>query len=246
MLPHALSIISEAESVKQDFRLLYGVDHAAIRIITSHRLSVEMVPRLVAPFLRDNPDIAVSVMPKMESTEKYGNYADALITGIADLLITYEHESLIIDESLSDVLDCMEIESDRIVPVASPEYANSIPKSWHTDSSVEIDYVGYSEYSFTEKIIHPIVHRFEKQLRKVYESPVTGSIRAMLLEGIGMTGLPLSVVTDDLSAGRLVCLEGDQLTAEMKVIVYRRRESSGPVLETFWRHIAAQRTAKQQ
>lgn len=246
MLPHALSIISEAESVKQDFRLLYGADHAAIRIITSHRLSVNMVPRLVAAFLRDNPDIAVSVVPKLESTKNYGNFADALITGIADFLITYEHESLVIDENLSSILDCMEIESDQIVPVASPEYANSIPSAWYTDPSVEIDYVGYPEYSFTEKIIHPIVHKFEKQLRKVYESPVTGGIRAMLLEGIGMTWLPLSVVADDLSAGRLVCLEGEQLTVDIKVIIYRRSDSGGPVLEKFWRHVAAQKTTTRQ
>ena len=85
----------------------------------------------------------------------------------------------------------------------------------------------------------------EKQLRKVYESPVTGSIRAMLLESIGMTWLPLSVVAEDLSAGRLVCPEGDHLTGEIKVVIYRRSESCGPVLEKFWRHVAAQKIATQ-
>lgn len=240
LLPHALSIISEAESVKQELRLIYGSSQSAIRIITSHRLSVNMVPRLVAGFLRKHPDIPVSVMPKMESTENYGSYADALITGIADFLITYEHESLLIEESRSSNLECIEIENDRIVPVTSPNYAKSIPDTWHEDGSTSIEFVGYPEYSFTEKIIHPIVHKFEKQLHKVYESPITGSIRAMLLEGIGMTWLPLSVVAEDLSAGRLICLEGEGLTADIKVTMYRRKDSRGPVMDKFWHHVAAQ------
>lgn len=242
LLPHALSIIAEAESVKQELRLIYGSDQSAIRIITSHRLSVNMVPRLVAGFLRECPGIPVSVTPKMESTENYGSYADALITGIADFLITYNHEPLLIEENQSSNLECIEIENDRIIPVTSPSYAKSIPDTWHEDKANKIQFVGYPEYSFTEKIIHPIVHKFEKQLHKVYESPITDSIRAMLLEGIGMTWLPLSVVAEDLSAGRLICLEGEGLTADIKVTMYRRKDSRGPVMDKFWHHVAAQQT----
>ncbi len=237
-LPHAMSIISEAESVKQEFRLVYGADNSAIRIITSHRLSVHMVPRLVAGFLRENPDITVSVLPKMESAENYGNYADALIMGVADFLITYEHESLMFDENLTGSLERIDIENDRIVPIASPEYARKIPAAWHCDESFEIEFVGYPDYSFTERIIHPVIHRFAKRLRKTYESPITGSIRAMLLEGIGMTWLPFSVVADDVAAGRLVCLDGDDLSVDIKVIMYRRTESRGPVMDRFWHHVA--------
>ncbi len=237
LLPRAMRIVTETASAKQDFRLLYGMGDSAIRIITSHRLSADLVPRLVSGFLRENPSIRVSVVPKMESTEKYGDCADALITGMADFLITYDHELLIFDEKMSEFLDCMEIGRDQIVPVSSPDYASTIQPNWYEDSAASIDYVGYPEYSFTEAIIHPIVHQFEKQLHKVYESPFTGSIRAMLLEGIGITWLPLSVVAEDLREGRLVCLEGDNLTADLRVIVYRRRESTGPTMEDFWRHL---------
>ena len=238
LLPRAIRIVAETASAKQDLRLLYGMGDSAIRIITSHRLSVDLVPRLISGFLRKNPNIRVSVVPKMESTEKYGDCADALITGMADFLITYDHELLNFDEKMTEFLDCMEIGSDRIVPVSSPEYASTIQPNWYEDDAASIDYVGYPEYSFTETIIHPIVHQFEKQLHKVYESPFTGSIRAMLLEGIGITWLPLSVVAEDLREGRLVCLEGDNLSADLRVIVYRRRESTGLTMEDFWHHIS--------
>lgn len=238
LLPHALSIIAEAESVRQDFRLLYGGDDSAIRIITSHRLSVTLVPPIVAGFLRANPETSVSVMPRMESTEKYGDYANALITGITDFLITYDHGSLIIGEELSGSLDRMEIATDRIVPVASADYAAQLPKDWYTDESAAIQYVGYPQYSFTDKIIRPIIDRISRRLRKVYESPFTGSILAMLLEGTGMSWLPYSVVADELASGRLVCLDDDELTAEIRVFIYRRKESTGPVMERFWSHLA--------
>ena len=239
LLPHALRIVSEAQSVRQDFRLVYGADHPAVRIITTHRLSVSLVPGLVARFLRENPGVLVSVTPGMESTENYGSYTEALITGVADFLITYDHESLVVDEDVAQSLECREIDREQIVPVASPAYARSIPDAWHRDASVAIDFVGYPEYSFTEKAIHPIVRRFERQLRKVYECPTTSSLRAMLLEGIGMTWLPFSVVNEDLASGRLVCLEGDGLTADIGVIVYRRGQSRGPVTESFWRQAIA-------
>lgn len=238
LLPHALSIISEAESVRQDFRLLFGSDKSSIRIMTSHRLSINMVPRMVAQFLRENPGIGISVMPKVESTEKYGDYTDALITGLADFLITYEHESLIEDANLSDSLECRKLAKDQIVPVTSPAYAQSIGNKWYEDESKKITYVGYPEYSFTERIIRPIIQKHEKKLKKVYESPFTGSIRALLLEGIGMTWLPLSVVADDLKSGKLVCLEADGMTVDIRVIIYRRKESTGPVMEKFWTYIS--------
>ena len=162
----------------------------------------------------------------MDSTEKCGDYAHALVTGMADFLITYDHESLIIEESLSGRLESLEIGKDEIAPVAYPAYADSIRDSWCKDTSIRINYIGYPEYSFTEKVIYPIVQRFEKQLHKIYESPFTGSIRAMLLEGIGITWLPLSVVADDLEAGRLVRLKGDGLCADISVMIYRRKKWS--------------------
>jgi DNA-binding transcriptional LysR family regulator len=177
----------------------------------------------------------------MDSTEKYGDYAHALVTGIADFLITYDHESLVFEENLSGSLECLEVEKDKIMPVASPAYAATIREDWHKDTSTTINYVGYPEYSFTEKVIYPIIQRLEKQLHKVYESPFTGSIRAMVLEGIGITWLPLSVVADDLASGRLVRLNGSDLCADIRVMIYRRRESTGPVMERFWRHMADQR-----
>lgn len=238
LLPHALSIIAEAESVKQDFRLLYSDDNSAIRIITSHRLSVTLVPRIVAGFLKNNPDTSVSVMPKMESTEKYGDYTNALLTGTTDFLVTYDHESLILGEEMCGSLDSMEISKDKIVPVASSEYAAKLPTNWDRDDAVTIQYVGYPPHSFTEKIIRPITEPLSRRLRKVYESPFTGSILAVLLEGVGMSWLPHSVVADELAAGRLKCLEKEKLTAEIRVFIYRRKESKGPVIERFWNHLA--------
>lgn len=237
-LPRAIRITTEAASAKKDFQLLYGTGESSIRIITSHRLSADLVPRLVSGFLRKSPGVRVSVVPKMDSTERYGDCAEALITGMADFLITYDHELLIFDQKMSTSLECIEIGRDQIVPVASPAYAAKIQPNWHEDENCRIDYVGYPDYSFTETIIHPIVRQFEKQLHKVYESPFTGSIRAMLLEGVGITWLPLSVVADDLRRGRLVCLEGEHLSTDLRVMVYRRHESTGPVMENFWRHLA--------
>lgn len=238
LLPHALSIIAEAESVKQDLRLLYGGDESVIRIITSHRLSVTVVPRIVAGFLRDNPNTSVAVMPKMESTEKYGDYANALITGITDLLVTYDHESLLFGSEMSGSLDRMEIAKDRIVPVASAAYAPRLPNDWHTNDAVTIQYVGYPQYSFTDKIIRPIIDPLSRRLHKIYESPFTGSILAMLIEGVGMSWLPESVVADELAAGRLKYLGNEEMTAEIRVFIYRRKESTGPVMERFWNHLA--------
>src|SRR5690606_5334922 len=119
-----------------------------------------------------------------QSTEQYGDYANALITGITDFLITYDHESLIIEKDVTGNLECMEIARDRIIPVTSPEYAEELQEDWFKDGAVQLQYVGYPQYSFTEKIIRPIVDRFEKRLHKVYESPFTGSILAMLLQGV--------------------------------------------------------------
>jgi len=237
-LPHALSIIAETESVKHDIRMLHGGADSAIRIITSHRLSVTLVPRIVAGFLRDNPNTSVAVMPKLDSTEKYGDYASALVTGNTDFLVTYDHESLLFGDEISGSLERMELASDKILPVASAAYAPQLPDDWHTNESVTIQYIGYPQYSFTNKIIRPIIDPLSRRLQKIYESPFTGSILAMLIEGVGMSWLPESVVANELAAGRLKRLTDGGKTAEIRVFIYRRKESTGPVMESFWKHLA--------
>jgi LysR family transcriptional regulator, hypochlorite-specific transcription factor HypT len=78
----------------------------------------------------------------------------------------------------------------------------------------------------------------------VFSSHLASVIAAMAREGRGMSWSPLSLVSDDIAAGRLVRAgqAGDE--APMEIRLFRPKARLSPVAEAFWeRAVSLTRTA---
>lgn len=236
-LPHARRLIASTEAMRHDIRLRHGAKRSTIRIITSHHFATTVAPRVVASFSRERPTSHISVVPSLQQYREMGDHSDALMSGAADILLTYDHGAFVLPDIGNDQIDRLVFQEETIVPVAVPGYADALGADWADSKELSLSFVGYPKYSFTEKIVEPILERFGSRLDKVYESPVTASVRAATLRGIGLAWLPLNVVDEDIRSNRLVRLHGDDLTARISIVFFRRKNVRNPLLEDFWRHI---------
>ena len=236
-LPNARQLIAQTESIRHDVRLRHGLGRSTIRILTSHRLSQTVAPNLAADFMKLHPDAHISVNPGLQHYHEMGDYADALMSGAADLLLTYDHATLLLPDDQNEEIERLFVQREMIVPVAAPDYAATLGPDWMDNQDQRLRHLGYPKYSFTEKITESIVERFGERLDKAYESPVTGSVRAAALKGLGLAWLPMSVVEADIESNRLTRLEGEGLTATIEIVVFRRKASQNPMLEAFWRDV---------
>lgn len=233
-LPHARKLVNGTESIREDLRQKFGSKRSSIRIITSHRLSMSIAPQMVAGFIQSYPDTMVSVIPSLQHFQEMGNYSEALLSGSADLLLSYEHEAFFFVGKNASSFDQLTIRSEKVIPVASPSYANQIGRDWAENTNLSLQYAGYPKHSFTQNIIEPLIERFEPRLNKVFESPVTGSIRSAVKAGIGVAWIPMSVIEDDIENGNLVQLPGAGLTSSIRITLLRRKDGENEQLNKFW------------
>lgn len=230
-LPSAEEIIRSAIGVRDDFRLLNRSRGPAIRIVTLHTLALTVVPDAVAALLKQEPRARVSISASIQGVEEH---FDALMSGTADILITYGHLG-IVEKAVSDgAMEWLTLRHEQFVLVATCERAEEWGPRPLTRERSSLPFLAYSSYSFSEKLVMPVARRFSRQLRIVYEDGLAETLRAMALRGAGMAWLPHSIIREDLEAGRLVILEDENLRIGYEIRAYKAERNKNTIAAVMW------------
>ena len=128
LLDHARIILHNVEAMRGDLARFASGMRARVHLLANTVGLSEHLPKALAAFLRDNPDISVDVEER-ESTD----IAAAIATGSADLGFAAEH-------ALPDTIERFVFGEDRlalIAPVAgrSPDGARSTFTRWPATTS---------------------------------------------------------------------------------------------------------------
>ena len=132
-------------------------------------------------------------------------------------------------------LSVLSIGRDRMIPVASPALAAGLAENWLESAKAPVPILAYASFSFSEKIVAPVLARHSKRVRTVFESPLSESLRRVALHGAGVAWLPADLIASDLSAGALVRLPGDHLAPEIAITAYRLKARRGTMVEALWK-----------
>lgn len=229
-LPRAQALIAEINIARQDLRLMHAQDRTAVRIVTLHTLAISIVPRMVHQFMRERPTGSVSVLPSLQGIE---DHFDALLTGVADIVLTYESGATLLDGEALALLVSERIGLDKMIPVASPNLRAALPRDW-LSGEARVPLLSYANFSFSDRVLQEVLPRFPSRFRTVFESPLSESLRRAALEGTGVAWLPESVVASDLRAGALVRLEGDDLEPRIAIAAYKHRSPRSVLVEEAW------------
>ncbi|MDP3249260.1 MAG: LysR substrate-binding domain-containing protein, partial [Polaromonas sp.] len=73
----------------------------------------------------------------------------------------------------------------------------------------------------------------------VFTAHLASVLKTMALDGRGVAWLPLSLIAEDLVAGRLVAAGGPEWAIELDIRLFRSNTALPPAAENFWRRVAA-------
>lgn len=231
-LPRAQALIAEINVSRQDLRLMHARSQTAVRIVTLHTLALSLLPRIVARFARLHPEGSLSILPSIQDIEAY---FDTLQTGLSDVVLSYESAMVKLDAVTLSQLSVLRIGRDQMIPVASPSLAAALSENWLEAKKEPVPILAYTSFSFSEKVVGPVLHRHSGKFRTVFESPLSESLRRVALHGTGVAWLPAELVATDLAAGALIRLPGDDLAPEVMITAYRLAAPRSPMVEALWR-----------
>lgn len=102
------------------------------------------------------------------------------------------------------------------------------------DAEDPIPLLAYSSFSFSDRIVQPVLPKPPCKFRRAFESPLSESLRRIALDGTGVAWLPERLVRHDMKAGSLVELEGEGLSPVVTITGYKLRVTRGELVEAAW------------
>ncbi|QBF30529.1 hypothetical protein CFI11_04785 [Thalassococcus sp. S3] len=209
---------------------MHAQDQTSVRIVTLHTLAISYLPRVARLFARQNPQASLSILPSIQGIEEY---FDALLTGVADIMLTYETGATVLDGAALDQLAVKHLGDDRMLPVCSPSLRAALPDDW-LSGDTPVPYLSYTSFSFSDRVVGEVATGLGAKLQKVFESPLSESLRRVALDGTGVAWLPERLASADLRSGALIALEGDSLAPAVSVSAYKLKSPRGDLVERAW------------
>jgi DNA-binding transcriptional LysR family regulator len=162
------------------------------------------------------------------------HHFDALANGIVHLLVTYGDEATSAGISHLDSPEECAIGADEMVPVASAGLVRRLRLRDLGSAKPPVPFLAYSSFSFSEKLVAPLVRAQGDGLKVVCEGGLSEGLAVLARRGLGIAWLPVQTIAEDLEKGDLVVIGGAEYRVPLTIKAYRRKASRSPVLDAMW------------
>jgi len=170
------------------------------------------------------------------------NYLDALEENSVDFFVCYEDPKVGFHDDATKFIS-LKLGEETLVPVVSPN-KDGTPSWWLPDKPK-----GPIPYLHTAATLSlwPIKNHLKKQysdltFKIVYESSIATALKAMAIEGFGVAWIPSTIITADLTNGRLVRAAEQANDIIIDIKIYRCAKYHEPRVEKFWQVLHQQKT----
>jgi DNA-binding transcriptional LysR family regulator len=235
-LPYAREILKTSKTVREEFRLLAGSRANEIRIATLHTLALNLLPELVESFTAAHPRAKAVIIPSLQGVD---HHFDALANGIVHLLVTYGDQAIVAGLAQPDDLEERTVATDEMVPVVSARYARRAQLRDLAAAKSRVPFLAYSDFSFSEKLLAPVVSALGDRLDVVGECSLSEGLAALVRRDLGVAWLPASHIARELDSGELVIVGGNGMRLPLTIKAYRSRASRAPLIEAMWSMLGA-------
>lgn len=155
---------------------------------------------------------------------------DIMAHGQAQFLLCHHHETA---PSRLDAgqFRAVTVGADALVPVG---------KGHRIDSAGALPFLAYHDESGMGRMVAALIKAkgLEVRLESVFTSHLATVLQAMARDGRGIAWLPLSLVVEDLAAGRLERAGGAEWDLAVDIRLIRSRARQSPAAEAFWSLVA--------
>ncbi|WP_142847807.1 LysR family transcriptional regulator [Telmatospirillum sp. J64-1] len=228
--PVADEMLRRLHQGREAARHAHSTQAQTLRFAATHSLSLTFFPN----WLRELEENARPASIRLDS-DNMAACENLLVQGQCQFLLCHHAPGA------ATRLDAQHFRSaivghDRLVPVAAPGIA-PLPGT----EEAPLPWLAYSESSGVGRAIDAalLARTRPAHLERVFTSHLATVLRAMARDGRGMAWLPLSLIEEDLAAGILVPVGGEDWVVAADIRIFRPRERLSPAAEAFWTIVAA-------
>jgi DNA-binding transcriptional LysR family regulator len=201
-------------------------DHETLRFASTHALSLTFFPNWLRRLETEKPvesTIALTA-DHMVACEQL------MIAGKAQFLLCHHHEAAA--TRLRSDFKSVQLGVDRLLPVAAPSLLDRMdPK--------DAPQLAFTAESGMGRILASAWERDNFQLpsQPVFSSHLANVLTTMAREGRGVAWTALSLVQEDLEAGRLKRAGPEDADVEIEIRIWRPNARQSPAAEVLWSRI---------
>jgi DNA-binding transcriptional LysR family regulator len=224
LLPAAEDILRRLQIARDDASNAAHLQHETLKLAATHVLSLSFFPI----WLRSVEALAPMTGTVQLTADNMVACEKLMIEGRAQFLLCHDHPSTttrLTPESFRSI----EVGQDVLVPVAKPSLLeNRKPES--------LPYLAYTAESGMGRIlasawaaagVHP-------PGEPAFSSHLANVIVAMARDGRGVSWSPLSLVAEDIAAGRLARAGNQAAEVPMGIRLFRPKARQSPAAEALW------------
>ena len=222
--PLAAALIQDIGRAREEARLAGAAARTTLRFAATHVLSLIFFSGWLSQWEERSAPWTVHL-----SSDSLQGCETLMLEGRADFLLCHHHEAAP-SRLTEDGFDFLRLEGDMLVPCAVPSVAR------RDDAPVLL----YSASSGLGRIFRAALDDKAEAIgrRAAFTSDLAALLKAMCLQGRGISWLPRSLIEADLAAGRLVLAGDAAWLVPLDIRLYRNRRAHGPAAEAFWRTVA--------
>lgn len=200
----------------------------AVTISTQHSLSTSFIPHWLNQL--QSPLGASSVRI---NNDDMLNCVESFLSGQSDFLLCYHTESASFELEKHALLKA-EVARESIIAVRS-----SKDPHWSDETGAMIRLVGYPAESFFGRVMRQELIALlvsEQPLKVSCETALCEGVKAMVLQGMGISWLPQRLVETELNNGSLVRLP-DLPALDVSINLYKQQATASEEVESLWQQV---------
>lgn len=210
-----------------------------LKFASTHALSLTFFPE----WLRSVEECAPLEAPVRLVADTMAACERIMLQGGAQFLLCHHHYAA------ASVLDQKQFRSlplrkDVLIPISSPDRDDPTKPRFQLPGSAAdpLPLLAYSAESGMGRIVAAAqaIGGMPASLFTSFTSHVALVLATMAHEGRGIVWSPLSLVANDIAAGRLVPAGGESWNIQIEIRLFRPRSRQSPAAERFWSHISTQ------
>lgn len=229
--PFAEEVLRQLETGRRDALAAAQTATETLLFAATHALALTFF----SPWLRALESEQALMSSIQLTADSMAGCERLMIAGAAQFLLCHAHpvaSTQLADERFKSVV----LGEDRLVPVASPALA-------HANGNALRDgpFLAYTAQSGMGRILRAAWDDGTRQPRgePVFSSHLASVLAMMARDGRGVSWSPLSLVGDDLAAGRLVQLGEPSDEVRIAIHLVRPRARQVRAAERFWEQVLA-------
>lgn len=222
--PAAEELLRRLQAARQEAVAAAQAGMETLRFVSTHALSLTFFP----VWLRSIEAAAPTTSTVQLTADNMVACEKIMLEGRAHFLLCHHHPAST-NRLAADAFTSIELGHDVLVPVTAPSCRDD-------DLNGPFPFLAYSSESGMGRILQAAWASVGRKLpdQPGFSSHLASVLAAMAREGRGIAWSPLSLVDDDLKAGRLVRMGGKDDEVPMQIRLFRAKARQTPTAEAFW------------